>query len=121
MARLGRRRRLYGRHLGGARRHGQAGQDRPGRAGAVGANTYTGGTAVNGGTLQVSRDENLGVAAGALSLAGGTLTATASFDTARAITLGAGGGGINAAAGVSLGVTSAIGGNDTLTKEARAR
>ena len=53
-----------------------------------GVNTYAGGTAVNGGTLQVSRDENLGALAGALSLDEGTLATTASFDTARAITLG---------------------------------
>ena len=49
-----------------------------------GINTYTGGTAVNGGTLQVSQDSNMGALAGALSLNGGTLATTATFDTARA-------------------------------------
>ena len=33
-----------------------------------GVNTYTGGTAVNGGTLQVSQDSNMGALAGGLSL-----------------------------------------------------
>ena len=84
---LGRWRRLYGHHLGRARRRGQAGQDRPGHAGAVGDQYYTGGTAVNGGTLQVSQDSNMGALAGALSLNGGTLATTATFDTARATTL----------------------------------
>ena len=56
-----------------------------------GINTYTGGTAVNGGTLQVSQDSNMGALAGALSLNGGTLATTATFDTARATTLGASG------------------------------
>ena len=81
-----------------------------------GVNTYTGGTAVNSGTVQVSQDANLGAASGALSLDGGTLAATASFDTGRAITVGLGDGGINVAAGANLGVTSAIGGSGALSK-----
>ena len=81
-----------------------------------GVNTYTGGTAVKSGTLQVSQNLNLGAAAGALSLDGGTLAATASFSTARAITLGVGSG-INVVGGATdLGVTSAIGGSGALTK-----
>ena len=43
----------------------------------TGANTYAGGTAINGGTLQVASDANLGAAAGALSFNGGTLNTTA--------------------------------------------
>ena len=85
-----------------------------------GVNTYTGGTAVKSGTLQVSQNLNLGAAAGALSLDGGTLAATASFSTARAITLGVGSG-INVVGGATdLGVTSAIGGSGALTNWARA-
>ncbi|MCA6125775.1 autotransporter outer membrane beta-barrel domain-containing protein [Bradyrhizobium sp. WSM 1704] len=57
-----------------------------------GINTYTGGTAINGGTLRISQDANLGAAAGALSLDGGTLQNTAAVATARGVTLGAGGG-----------------------------
>ncbi|MBV2144988.1 autotransporter-associated beta strand repeat-containing protein [Falsochrobactrum sp. TDYN1] len=49
----------------------------------TGANSYTGGTAVNGGTLAVSSDANLGEASGEVSLNGGTLNTTASFETAR--------------------------------------
>ena len=52
-----------------------------------GTNTYTGGTAINGGTLQVSANANLGDAAGALSFNGGTLHTTASFTSSRNIDL----------------------------------
>ena len=45
----------------------------------TGTNTYTGGTAINGGTLQISSDANLGDAAGGLSFNGGTLHTTATF------------------------------------------
>ena len=41
-----------------------------------GTNTYTGGTAINGGTLQISGDANLGDAGGRLSFNGGTLRNT---------------------------------------------
>ena len=58
----------------------------------TGANTYSGGTAINGGTLQISRDTNLGAAPGPLSFDGGTLQTTATFATARPTTLNAGGG-----------------------------
>ena len=51
----------------------------------TGTNTYTGGTAINGGTLQVSADANLGDAAGALAFNGGTLHTTASFATSRGV------------------------------------
>ena len=81
-----------------------------------GINTYTGGTAVNGGTLQVSQDSNMGALAGALSLNGGTLATTATFDTARATTLGAGGGSFNVAAGTNFGITSAVSGSGALSK-----
>ena len=39
----------------------------------TGANAYTGGTTINGGTLSIAADSNLGDAAGALALSGGTL------------------------------------------------
>lgn len=52
-----------------------------------GVNTYSGGTAINSGTLSVASDSNLGAAAGALSLDGGTLEATGSFATTRATTI----------------------------------
>ena len=56
------------------------------------ANTYTGGTSINRGTLQVGADVNLGDASGALIFNGGTLNTVASFTTARAITLNGPGG-----------------------------
>ncbi|MET3654893.1 beta strand repeat-containing protein, partial [Dyella japonica] len=78
----------------------------------MGVNTYTGGTAINAGTLQVSDDANLGDATGGLSFDGGTLQTTAALTTNRATTLNAGGGivdtnGFDVTFG---GVTSGVGG-----------
>ncbi|WP_160320604.1 autotransporter outer membrane beta-barrel domain-containing protein [Methylobacterium sp. ARG-1] len=54
----------------------------------AGNNTYTGGTAILGGTLAVSRDANLGATAAGLTLGGGTLEVLADgFATARPVTL----------------------------------
>ncbi|MEJ8852515.1 beta strand repeat-containing protein, partial [Variovorax rhizosphaerae] len=88
----------------------------PGTLILTGANTYSGGTAINGGTLQISSDANLGAPAGALSLDGGTLATTASFGSARVTTLNAGGGTLDVANGTTLTMTSAIGGAGALTK-----
>jgi fibronectin-binding autotransporter adhesin len=52
-----------------------------------GSNSYEGGTRIEGGTLSVSSDANLGAAAGKLTLDGGTLHTAASFDSERAIGL----------------------------------
>ncbi len=43
------------------------------------ANTFTGGTTINGGALQISADANLGAATGGIAFGGGTLHTTASF------------------------------------------
>jgi fibronectin-binding autotransporter adhesin len=80
----------------------------------AGTNSYTGGTAVNGGTLQVASDSNLGAAAGALSFDGGTLRNTASFSSARGVTLNAGGGTFETNADLTL--SGMIGGAGALTK-----
>ena len=53
----------------------------------TGINTYTGGTFLNGGTLKVSTDANLGATSGALTFNGGTLAAIGAFSSARAITI----------------------------------
>src|SRR5699024_7663871 len=45
-----------------------------------GSNSYQGGTAINGGTLSVSADANLGAASGGLTIDGGTLHNTAAFN-----------------------------------------
>ncbi|MBZ9849786.1 autotransporter outer membrane beta-barrel domain-containing protein [Mesorhizobium sp. CA14] len=50
----------------------------------TGDNTYTGGTRIDQGTLQVSADANLGDASGKVTLDGGALATTASFSMARA-------------------------------------
>jgi autotransporter-associated beta strand protein len=69
-------------------------------AGAVtlsGANTYSGGTNVNAGTLSVGSDASLGNSSGALNFNGGTLqiTGTGFTSTARAINWSSSGGGFD--------------------------
>ncbi|WP_181175673.1 autotransporter-associated beta strand repeat-containing protein [Mesorhizobium sp. B2-3-4] len=80
-----------------------------------GANSYKGGTAVNGGTLQVSQDANLGDAAGALSFDGGTLATTGSFATSRAVNVMSSGT-ISTAAGTTLTLNGALTGSGTFNK-----
>ncbi|CUK03407.1 Extracellular serine protease precursor [Achromobacter xylosoxidans] len=81
-----------------------------------GANTYSGGTRITGGTLEVERDANLGAAAGGLALeGGGMLATTASFDTARAITVTQSGG-FDVAANTTLGLTGLLAGSGDLIK-----
>ncbi len=81
-----------------------------------GVNTYSGGTAINSGTLSVASDSNLGAAAGALSLDGGTLEATGSFATTRATTITAKGGTLDTDANQTLTMNGVIGGTGQLTK-----
>ncbi len=57
-----------------------------------GVNTYTGGTAINGGILQVGADHNLGNSSGGIAFGGGTLSFSGSFTSARDLTLNSGGG-----------------------------
>lgn len=85
-----------------------------------GANTYAGRTEINGGTLSIGADNNLGAApvaatTGHLRFAGGTLDSTATFtlNANRRITLNAGGGTFAPDAGTTLtyaGVVSGVGG-----------
>jgi autotransporter-associated beta strand protein len=58
----------------------------------TGMNTYSGGTILQGGTLKVSQDDNLGAAGGPVSFNGGTLRAMGGLTTSRTlVVLGNGG------------------------------
>ncbi|SAI05168.1 autotransporter [Bordetella ansorpii] len=52
-----------------------------------GANTYTGGTRIDVGVLQISSDANLGAATGSVALGASILSTTADIDSARAVNL----------------------------------
>ncbi len=65
-----------------------------------GANTYSGGTNINGGILAVNNDGNLGT--GPLSFNSGTLEALGPINSSKAITLNAGGGTFLADSGTSI-------------------
>ncbi len=87
-----------------------------------GANTFTGSTTINSGTVSISADDNLGTApasatAGMLNFSGGTLNATATFTLSgnRGITLNAGGGTFDVALGTALTVGGVISGTGALT------
>jgi autotransporter-associated beta strand protein len=52
-----------------------------------GTNTYTGSNSMNGGTVAITNDNNLGAAANPLSFSNGTLQTTGTFSTSRTISL----------------------------------
>uniref|UniRef100_Q11KT9 Outer membrane autotransporter barrel domain n=2 Tax=Phyllobacteriaceae TaxID=69277 RepID=Q11KT9_CHESB len=83
----------------------------------AGANTYQGGTFVNGGRVEVSANANLGNAAGGLTFNGGTLHTIASFSAARNVTLNAAGGTFEALTATTLTLTNTISGTGALTKD----
>lgn len=77
-------------------------------------NTYSGGTTIKAGVLQLAADNNLGDATGGLEIGDGTLRATAGFTSARSIEL-------TGAAGIEvqideLELTGDISGDGSLTK-----
>jgi len=88
-----------------------------------GANTYGGSTEINGGTLAVSSDSNLGAAPGSptsghLRFGGGTLATTANMtlNANRLVTLNAGGGTISPETGTTLNYAGVISGTGGLVK-----
>jgi autotransporter-associated beta strand protein len=84
----------------------------------TGANTYSGGTTILEGVLEISADTALGVASGGVTLDGGTLRVLAPISTARPVSLGAGGGTLDTQGNLTL--TTAVTGAGTLTKTGNA-
>ncbi len=82
-----------------------------------GINSYSGGTALNGGSVSVSADSNLGATSGPLSFDSGTLKYSSFFSMSanRAISLGAGGGTIDTG-NYNPSISSDITGTGPLTK-----
>ncbi|WP_343547538.1 autotransporter outer membrane beta-barrel domain-containing protein [Ralstonia sp.] len=80
-----------------------------------GANTYTGGTTIQAGTLRVSSDANLGAAAGGLTIGDGALQNTASMTSARSVAL-TGAGNVLTDPGTTLTLAGSISGAGSLTK-----
>ncbi|APX68048.1 autotransporter outer membrane beta-barrel domain-containing protein [Brucella sp. 09RB8471] len=82
----------------------------------AGTNSYVGGTAINGGTIEISHDANLGDVAGPLGINGGTLLTTADIDMNRTITIGANDGTIDTSSDTTLTQNGDIDGDGALTK-----
>ena len=94
--------------------HGQLMQNGTGVLALSGANTYSGGTFFNKGTIAASSDGNLGDATGGLTFDGGALRYDGAFDISatRAVTLADGGGTFDSngfAAGIAADITGAGG------------
>ncbi|SEH14754.1 fibronectin-binding autotransporter adhesin [Sphingopyxis sp. YR583] len=81
----------------------------------AGSNSYAGGTSINGGTLQIGTDANLGAAGGAIRFDGGTLQTTATLSLARSIDL-IGSGGFQTGAGTTLTLAGPLSGTGNFTK-----
>ena len=94
-----------------------AGQDRPRDAGLCGRQRYTGGTAIDGGVLEVARDASLGAATRRARVRRRDVARPRRASrTDRAMTLGAGGGEFETGAGVTLSLAGDIAGSGALTK-----
>ncbi|NLS20067.1 autotransporter domain-containing protein [Rhizobium sp. P40RR-XXII] len=82
-----------------------------------GTNSYSGGTTILGGAIEVASNANLGDSSGSLSLNGGMLTATASFASLRSVTLGPSGGAFNVASSNELTLGGVMSGEGDLAKQ----
>jgi fibronectin-binding autotransporter adhesin len=60
-----------------------------------GDNTYSGGTELDGGTVVISKDSNLGDSHGGITMGGGTLQLAGMVNSSRSLTLNSGGGTID--------------------------
>jgi autotransporter-associated beta strand protein/T5SS/PEP-CTERM-associated repeat protein len=82
------------------------------------ASTYSGGTMIVGGTLEIGADDNLGASGTAVNFyAGGTLgTGAATVTLSRPVILNTGGGGFSNTAGGALEMTGTITGTEDLIK-----
>ena len=81
----------------------------------TGANSYTGGTSVNGGVLQVAGDGALGAAGGGVTLDGGTLRLGGALTSARGFTIGTDGGTLDTGANTAT-LSGTLGGAGAFTK-----
>ncbi|MBR0875612.1 autotransporter-associated beta strand repeat-containing protein, partial [Bradyrhizobium tropiciagri] len=82
----------------------------------TGTNTYTAGTRVEGGFLQIASDDKLGAAGTHIDFAGGGLHASGTFSSNRPVTLFTGGGNFQVDRGQTLTWSGVIGGNGNLIK-----
>ena len=80
-----------------------------------GVNSYSGGTTITAGRLNISSNANLGATAGGLTIGNGVLGATAIISSARAVTL-TGAAGFDIGAGLALTLTGAVNGAGSLAK-----
>lgn len=84
----------------------------------TGNNGYTGGTTIQGGTIAIGADNNIGAAGSAITLDGGALSITNSFDlgATRAVSVTANNGAIDTAAGVTTNLSQSVTGAGQLGK-----
>ncbi|MBD0417420.1 autotransporter domain-containing protein [Oryzicola mucosus] len=79
-----------------------------GQLNLTGANSYTGGTSILDGTLQVTSDAALGRVNKGVSIAGGTLWAKEGFSTGRSVALGPDGGKVRVSDEKTLNIYGAV-------------
>lgn len=81
----------------------------------AGVNSYSGGTSLLGGTVQVAADSALGDSSGRISFGGGTLRTTSNMTSGRALDF-AGAGTLSTDAGTSLTLNGVLSGTGGFTK-----